>query len=333
MYRHAGAAVLAAVLVLSGCSSGTRTQAGAAGSQTVALSDCGQRETFSGAPKRAVTVDQASTETLLALGLADRMAGTSYLKTKVAPEYEEDYRKVPVLSKTSLTGEQVRAANPDVVVGGSPDLFTADRVGARKELDGIGLPSYVSLSGCPPQDLKGKTAFDLLLQDYRNLGRIFHVEDRADRLIADQRKVLTAAESAKASVTDKPSVVWLYSVFNGAPYVAGKGGIPSAMSTLLGVRNAFDDVDQTFPQVSWEAIAKRKPDVIVLGDLSERGAPGDTVAEKRDMLGKEPAVSQLDAVRHERYITVPGIEMDPSVRSVHALRMFIDGMRKLGYVH
>lgn len=121
-------------------------------------------------------------------------------------------------------------------------------------------------------------------------------------------------------------------MYAGLPYVAGHGGMPSAMSELVGVRNAFDDVDEDWPEVSWVEIARRDPDVIVVGDLSERGAPGDSAAEKLDMLRKEPTMSQLTAVKENRVIQVPGIEMDPSVRTVNTLGLFVEGLRKLGHV-
>lgn len=115
------------------------------------------------------------------------------------------------------------------------------------------------------------------------------------------------------------------------PYVAGGSGLPSEMSRIVGARNVFDDVDEDWPEVSWEEVAERDPDIIVIGDLSERGRPGDSAAEKRATLARHPVISRLAAVRNDRIIEVPGIELDPSVRSVHALRLLADGMRESGH--
>ncbi len=68
----------------------------------------------------------------------------------------------------------------------------------------------------------------------------------------------------------------------------------------------------------------------MIGDLSERGRPGDSAAEKRATMTRHPVISRLPAVRDDRIIEVPGIELDPSVRSVHALGLLADGMGKLG---
>ncbi|OEV12881.1 iron ABC transporter substrate-binding protein [Streptomyces nanshensis] len=315
---------------MTGCSGAPRPSAGKQKANTVVRS-CGQSLSVSEAPHRAVTLDQSSTETLLALGLADRMAGTSYLKTSIAPRYRTDYKKVPVLSPKTLTSEQLRAANPDLAVASFAELYGKDRVGTRKELADSGLPSYVSAVDCPHRSKPGMTPFDLLFQDYENLGRMFHAERRAQKLIDSQRKSVQRAQSVRKKIRNKPSVVWIYSVFDGAPYVAGKGGLPSEMSRLVGAENAFDDVDEQWPEVSWEAVADRDPDLIVLGDLPELGQPGDSARDKLRMLRKDPLTSKLSAVRKKRVLTVPGIEMDPSVRSVHTLGLLAEETKDRGY--
>lgn len=331
-----GVALAAFVLTAVGCSpSGASSDDGSAdkaAARTVTVTSCGRKLSFDELPERAVALDQSATETLLELGLEDRMAGTANLKTRIAKEYQDAYAKVPVLNPKTLTGEQLRAATPDFVVASFDDLYAKDRVGTREELAGLGLPSYVSAVECPKRNAPDKTPFDLLFDDYENYGRIFGVEDRAAKLVAEQRAVVGEAAATAEKVEGEPTVLWLYSVYNGLPYVAGKGGLPSEMSRLVGARNAFDDVAEEWPEVSWEQIADRDPDFIVVGDLSERGAPGDSAEEKLKMMREDTLVSELTAVRKNRIIEVPGIEMDPSVRTTHTLELLIEGMKELGYV-
>ncbi|GAB3447460.1 ABC transporter substrate-binding protein [Actinophytocola sediminis] len=324
------AAVLVSLLGVTGCADPAAEQADAGVASTV--TSCGQELSFPDVPARVVTLDQSSTETLLALGLADRLAGTSNLKTRVAPEYQADYATIPVLSPKLLTAEQLLAATPDLVVASFRAQYTPDRVGTREELAELGLPSFVSAVECPGDNEAGASPFELLFADYATLGRIFRVEDRAAALIAEQRAVVAAAEQAGRDAPGEPSILWLYSTFNGVPYVAGDGGLPAEMSRLVGGRTVFDDVDEDWPEVSWERIAERDPDVIVVGDLSERGAEGDSAAEKIAMMAAHPVMSQLKAVRDNQIIEVPGIGMDPSVRSASAVELFVDGMRALGHV-
>ncbi|MFI8400028.1 ABC transporter substrate-binding protein [Streptomyces sp. NPDC085463] len=341
--RHPARLGIALTLVLAtaGCSSaavdGPGTGAGPSGrtsAGTVSVTSCGRPITLAGPPSRAVALDQTSTETLLELGLQDRMAGTANLKTKIPAQYGAAYAQVPVIAPKIATGEQLRAATPDFVVAGSADLYTKDRAGTREELDALEVPTFVSAVDCPDRNPAGRTPFELLFSDYENLGRVFGVEERAGRLAADQRAAVAEAAKTGAKAPrgeDRPTVVYLYSVFNGMPYVAGGSGLPSEMSRIVGAKNAFDDVAEDWPEVSWEEVARRDPDFIVIGDLSERGRPGDSAAEKRATMTRHPVVSRLRAVREDRIIEVPGIELDPSVRSVHTLGLLADGMKKLGH--
>ncbi len=328
-----GLAGLMVVLMLgvTGCADPTAPSA-ESGSDAVTVTSCGQKLTFGAPPERVVTLDQSSTETLLELGLAEKMVGTANLKTKIAPQYAADYAKIPVLNPKNATSEQVLAATPDFVISSFNAQYTADRSGTREELAELGLPSFVSATDCPEDNRSGMTPFELLFADYEALGKIFGISDRVATLVEAQRAVVTEAGETGKGVSGEPTVLWLYSTFNGTPYVAGEIGVPSEMSRLLGAKNVFDDVSEAWPEVSWERIAERNPDVIVVGDLSERGTPGDSAAEKLTMMREHPTMSQLTAVRDNKIIEVPGIEMDPSVRSVNTLDLFAKGMRDLGYV-
>jgi len=331
-HRTLVGAALAIAVLAAACGRPAETAPSPTSNEAVTFSSCGQDISFERPPERVVTLDQSSTEILLALGLQDRMVGTSNLKTEIAPEYQAAYQKVKVIAPKIPTAEQLRAATPDFVIGSFTDYYTKDRVGTREELRELGLPSFVSAVDCPQDNAKGMTPFDLLFADYETLGRIFGVEDRATKLIADQRAVVETASETRPKVSGEPSVVWIYSVFNGLPYVAGATSLPAEMSRLVGAKNVFDDVKEDWPEASWEQIAQRDPDFIVIGDLPERGATGDSAADKLKLMKKHPTVSQLSAVRENRILQMPGIELDPSVRTVHSLGLLVDGMKDLGYV-
>lgn len=317
---------VAAAVLLSGCAAPENAPSTASAPGAVAIESCGKRLSFDGTPSRVVALDQNSTETLLALGVGDRVVGTANLKTKVAPQHAEAYAKIPVLSPKVLTAEPLRAANPDLVVASFKELFTADRAGTRDELEALGVPTFVSAVNCPDGDAE---PFERLFRDFTDLGKVLGVPDRAGQLVSEQRAVVDQARAAGQKRPAGLKVAWVYSVYNNIPYVAGKNGMPSHMSKLAGVVNVFDDVEQEWPEVSWDEVAKRQPDVIVVGDLSERGKSGDSAAEKLAMMREHPAVSQLAALRDNKVIQLPGIEMDPSVRTVNALRAFADGLDRI----
>lgn len=297
----------------------------------VTVRNCGRDVTTRGPLQRAVTTEQSATETLLALGLQDRMAGTSNIKTSVLPQWRAAYDKVPVLNPKILTPEQTLAARPDLVYSPYESLLAKDRSGTRDELAARGIATYLNESECPKGARTITDPIEAQLTDYRNLGRLFGVEARADRLVAEQRAAVAEARTHRPTGA-APRVLWIYSAYDGQPYVAGSAGLPSAMSRLLGGVNVFDDVDDHWPEVQWEQLAARNPDLIVVADLEERGRPGDAAKDKIAQLRSNPATAQMTAVKEGRFLAVPGVEMDTSVRWTRTLRQLRDELVRRGLV-
>lgn len=315
---------------------GTATTTGGASSATAAsaaitLKNCGETVSLPRPAQRAVTTEQSSTEMLLALGAADRIAGTSNLKTKVAPQYAEDYAKLTVITPKILTPEQTLSVNPDLVVSPFASILTKDRTGTRADLAAKGVASYVSETDCPAGTGTIKDPIEAVFADYRNLGALLGAERRAGELIAEQRKVV-AAVAARKPTGAAPKLLWIYATFTGAPYAAGGTGLAQAMTERAGGVNVLADVNDSWPEVSWERIGASDPDLIVVADLSERGKPGDAAAAKIADLRSNPATAKLRAVAEGRILTVPGVEMDASVRFTHALQAVSDELARRGAV-
>lgn len=288
--------------------------------------NCGMTIELTKIPSSVITLEQSSTETLLALGAADQMVGTAYLKSEIAPEYLDDYKSVPVLSDDLLTAEGLREAAPDFVYASFGAKFSKDGVGTREELAKLDVPTYVSNVDCTAE---GDDAFDALALDLAELGEILGHQEKAAELIAEQKNILAHAADLQGK-TKNLDVVYIYSIFEGVPYVAGNAGIPQAMSDAIGITNTFADVDEDWPQVPWEEIAARDPDILVLGDMTERGLPGDSAAEKLETIEAEAAVSKLTALQNGNIVELPAIELDASVRSNHAVTTFVEEIENLG---
>ncbi|PYY31666.1 ABC transporter substrate-binding protein [Curtobacterium sp. MCBD17_030] len=312
-------AVVVAALALTGCAnssaSGRSSTTPSAGST---LTSCGMQLTVPAPPERAVTLEQGATEVMLALGLQDRMVGTSYLTDAVAPEWRSAYDDVPVLAEQYPSTEQLREANPDFVYSMRASAFASDAAGSRQELIDLGVPAYLSANDCEdPALVPDEVGFDAILDEVTDIARVFDVEQRGRDLVAEQRDTLERVTAA-ASDTGAPSVVWLYSSVNGAPVVAGANGLADTIGRVAGAINAFDDLDAQWSETSWDEIAQRDPDVIVVADLS-RGLPGDSADDKIDQLRSDAVTKDLSAVRDDHLIAVPATELDPSVRSIDAL--------------
>ncbi|MDG4763434.1 ABC transporter substrate-binding protein [Solwaraspora sp. WMMD406] len=324
--------VLAATL--AGCASDspgdgdTSNDAASPGTGTQ-ITNCGATLTITEPPQRALAMEQNATEILLSLGLADRMIGTSYQTDPVLPELADDYADVPVLADLYPNREAVLDAAPDFVYSTFTSAYGPDAAGARADLAALDIPAYLSRFACEdPATGEAEVDFDGIFAEITEIATIFGVAERGEQLVAEQRARLDAATSSAAGQSSADTdLLWYYSG-TATPYVAGSGGLPAAISARLGVTNAYGDADQTWPAGSWEDIAARNPDVIVLADLT-RGGDGDSAQSKIDFLRGNPTTAQLDAVKAGRFITVSGSSMDPSVRSVTAVEAVAAGLKEL----
>ncbi len=205
--------------------------------------------------------------------------------------------------------EKVLETRPDFVYSTFTSAYAPEAAGPRAELAELGVPAYLSRFACEdPATGEKAVSFDGIFAEVREIATLFGVAERGERLVADWRQRLGAV--AKSPGT---SVLWYYSGTR-TPYVAGSGGLPAAINERLGLRNVYADAAQPWPAGSWEQIAARDPQVIVVADLT-RGGDGDSVQSKIDFLRTNPVTAKLAAVRSGRFITVSGSSMDPSAHS------------------
>ncbi|RLP73708.1 ABC transporter substrate-binding protein [Mycetocola tolaasinivorans] len=331
----------AATLALTGCGSADSPPAASPSSASAStpgghttypltLTNCGTDVTYPAAPSRAVTLNQSAAEILVKLGVTPRIAGTGYEIDTVPTELEKDYSSIPQLSGPgqNITHEGLLGAQPDFVYSSFASFFTAENTGERAELHRLGVPTYLTEFDCTFHSKVAGASFDMLFNEYRDLAKIFDVQPAGDALIAEQKAVVDAGVATSKKLTSSPRVMWFYSTYDGAPYAAGPGGLPQHITDILGATNVFADASTKWPEVSWDEVAARNPDVIILADLT-RGKPGDTAAEKIDLLKNDPVTAKLDAVKNDRFIVVPGRYMDPSYASVQAVPAVADGLLAL----
>nr|WP_243858660.1 ABC transporter substrate-binding protein [Mycobacterium sp. DL440] len=302
-------------------------------SYPLTIENCGVNVTFDGPPQRAVSLYQASTEIMLALGLADRMVGSSTWFDPVLPELAADNATVPRLADNDPGLETVLDAEPDLVTSASAHTFTPAVVAARSRFTQLGIPTYQSPSVCVGATVDGETvtrteplALDTLFREIGELAQIFDVQQRGQDLIAR----LTRRLDHTPSITEPDTSVAFW--FSGlrTPYLAGCCSAPGLYATELGVANVFADTREDWPEVSWEVLADRDPDVLVLADLNRRRVDGDALDAKVKFLESNPVTRNMTAVRHKRYVVLSGSELDPGIREIDALEKLAAGFKAFG---
>lgn len=324
--RLAALSVLAA-LIVAACSQPDAAGSGRAG-DAVVLHNCDREVVIGAPPQRAVSLNQGTTELLLALRLQDRMAGTATWTEPVRADLAVRNEQVPRLSDGTPSLEGVLDLEPDFVIGLYHAIFTDARVASRDRFAELGVPTYLSPASCQPEEAPLSEPVELghIYGEIADVARIFGVPERGERLIAELRDRVSAAQE-KVAALDLPADTTVLFWFGqtGAPYVAGSTGSPAIMARTLGVRNAYDDVESMWPQVSWEDVLKRDPTLLVLGDLTREGE-GQTLDDKIKLLTADPAVSQLTAVRRRGWIPMRGTELNITISTIDGIEKLADAL-------
>lgn len=322
----------AAALTLTSCSSDETEVTTAAGAAPI--ENCGHEVLVDSAPERVVSLNQGSTEILLALGLEDRIVGTATWTDPVLEEFADANEDIPRLADNAPSMEIVLDTEPDFVTASFSNTLGEGGVASRDQFHELGVGTYLSPADCVGKvadagDGVRETPFtpDLLYREITELAQVFRVEDAGEELIADlQARLDAAGESVDA--TGVSAMYWFAN--SESPYLAGCCGAPGLISSALGVENVFDDTTQEWPQISWEVVAERDPDVIVLGDLTRKSQTAETAAAKIAYLESNPVTREMTAVREKRFIAVTGAEMNPSLRTVYGVETVAAGLDELG---
>lgn len=334
-----GTVIGCCALVAAGCSSGS---AGAGSSSAPAsvqagfpltMTRCGQELHFDAPPQRAVTINQASTEIQLALGAGPQMVGTAAWSDQVLDEYADENSSIEQLAMNYPSLETVLDKNPDLVTAAFEYTFTDEGVAPQSKFAELGIPAYLPEYECTIVDNNTtgrRLTMDDIHQEIRDLAAIHGVPERGDELVGELRARMDAAARTASDAGSRGRTVFYWYSSDEAPYSAGGIGAPQIAADTVGATNIYADSDEEWPQVNWEDVAAKNPDVLVLGDLKRAMQSGDTADDKIAHLESNPVTAQMDAVRNRRYVIVPGSSLDPSMRTVDLAEALVGALAESG---
>ncbi|CAM3226434.1 ABC transporter substrate-binding protein [Nocardioides dubius] len=304
--------VIVAGLALSACAGSPEddaTPASAADDRfPVEVTSCGHTSTITAEPSKVVTLNQGATEVVLALDLADQLAGTAYLDDAVPAKWKAAYDAVPVLAKEYPTHEAFLASEPDFAYASYASAFEPKVAGSPAELDRAGIASYLSPFGCDDKAQRPEVSFDSVWEEVTQVASALGHPENATTLIDEQRRTLAGLEEAAAG--DDLDVFW-YDSGTKTPFVGGNSGGPQLVLDAIGADNIFDDLDGAWGDGNWEDVIAADPDVIVLAD-----AAWDSADDKIAYLSKDPVLKSLTAVKNKAFVTIPFSESTAGVRLV-----------------
>jgi iron complex transport system substrate-binding protein len=284
----------------------------------VSIENCGIVTTYSHPPKRAFTMNQAATEIMLALGLQDRMAGTAFLDDAILAEFADAYKTIQVRATGYPSRDDLLEAKPDFVYAAYPSAFSEEIEGMR-DLLRSGADSYLSPSGCEGRDRSSPASLEAVFGEIRDIGRIFGVLPRAEHLIETYQADLAAIRSRIGTVNTPVRVLWYDS--GAPPFVGACCGAPNEILRLAGAENIFSDVRGSWATVSWDEVVARNPEVVVLVNSS-----WSLDSQKRQWLSAINARAGIDAVKHQRFVTVDFSSSTPGIRNIAAVRRLAESL-------
>ncbi|MBT2867099.1 ABC transporter substrate-binding protein [Chromobacterium violaceum] len=286
------------------------------------VDSCNRKVTFQRAPQRAVSHDINLTEMMVALGLQSRMVGYTGISAwnKLNAPLKQALGSLPELAGDYPSSEALLARNADFFLAGWNYGLRVGGPVTPASLAPLGIQVYELSESCAHVMKRPAASLDDVYRDIGNLGRIFDVEPRAQKVVADMRAKIdgVAARVAKRKAT--PSV-FVYDSGEDRPFSAGRLAMPDALIRAAGGRNILADVNASWTRVDWETVVARNPQAIVIIDYGKV-----TAQQKIAFLQTHPALNKMAAVRDKRLIVLPYDSATPGIANADAIGALARGL-------
>ncbi|MEV4290887.1 ABC transporter substrate-binding protein [Nonomuraea bangladeshensis] len=283
------------------------------------VENCGRKLTFDRPPSKVVTGYHPALETLLALGLGDRIAGRTFFgESAFLPGQKEQYDKIPQISETIMLPQKevMLAQGADFVLDNAMASFdAAGGYATVEELDAAGSPVYILGGWCSPEEVLRFTLDDTFT-DLRNLGRIFGVPERAEKLVTELQGQLA---DVKKRVEGRTPVKVLATDGGKGPVNAyGGAGVTNQMITMAGGVNVLAGVKADYAEVSAEEVSASQPEALLVSDYATlRGE--DTPSSPAKAEEAFAIARNSPAAKDRRYLALPVAAQHPGYRNLLAV--------------
>ena len=270
--------------------------------------------TFDKAPEKVVAVYQNSIETLLALGLEDKIEIAAGLDHEVKDEYKDAFSKVNYIEEFTPSKETVVMEQPDFILSWY-SLFSDKNLGDVDYWHQNNINTYMALNSGAAQDrtLENEKA------DILNLGKIFNVEDKANQIV---NEIDTKTNEVENSVKDQEKQTTLIIEYmDGQIYTYGAKTLGGDMVQKLGA----ELLNPNGGNISEEDLIKLNPDSIFVVYMDKTDE--DMSKEAINTVMNNKALSSLNAIKHERVNSIALGEMYCSgIRTIDGINTFANGL-------
>lgn len=296
---------LLGLTLLTGCQK-TTEQASTSG---YTLDNYGRTIQITQKPSKVLTLGPNCSELFCALGLDNHIIGNTLDNHSRGPleEYKEAYNRIPELNYSSATRESVLSSGADFIYG--IDWEFGDEALDVDELTQFGMTTYMNKA----------STLEQIYQEITDLGRIFEIEDKAKAFIDDQKSRIQKVNDLVSK--QEPIKVLVYDSGGNGVFTCSGSNFETLLIEQAGGKNIFDDLKSAqWVTVSQEEVLKRDPDVILIHDYDS-----PSLEEKIKEIKNDPALSKLDCVKQERFVSISLESVLPGDRMAYTVEYLAKG--------
>jgi iron complex transport system substrate-binding protein len=196
-------------------------------------------------PQRIISLAPSHTETLYALGLADRLvAVTDYCN--YPPEAEE---------KPSIGG--FSTPNIEEVVAMDPDLILATNIHESEVIPQLEAKGLTVVATNP-------TTIDEVIESMTLIGKVTGTEEAAAGLVADMQNRFKTVTDKTVMLTEAEKPLVLYIVWHDPLMAAGSGTLHDELIRTAGGINIAADLE-SYAVIEFESVVAGNPQVMIAG--------------------------------------------------------------------
>lgn len=276
-----------------------------------------EQQTFTKPPQRVVAVWQNSIETLLALGVGDRLIAGNGVPDKkfFRKEYQEQYSKIPYTGLQLLDLETTMMLKPDLIVGWH-STFAPKVIRPTEFWHKRGVNTFIARSSMI--DAKPRTLANEY-KDILDLGKIFDKNEKAQQLVGQMQQEVNFAISQTAGYQKRPRALVL-EFMGKEPTVYGEKSLAgNIVKELHGELLA-----EKQRAIGLEQVVELDPDVIFLVVTEfNYGHEQDVL----DRVNKHKALKNLRCVKEGRVLPLPLYAVYSSgVRTYDGIKIIANGL-------
>lgn len=255
--------------------------------EIVVTDQVGREVFFTEIPQIIVSLSPSNTEVVFALGLEDRLVGV----TEYCNYPPEAMEKEIVGGFSTPNIERIMELQPDLIIASTIHVEEVPR------MEELGMTVLV---------IESSTLIDLYTS-ISLVAEVTGVTSNGEALIASIQQRIQAVEDVVGQIPNEDQVRVYYEVYSDPLMTAGKQAFINEIISLAGGINIFNDIDESYPQISAEVVADRQPEVILYPDYH---GTAETVIEAM--------------------VTRPGWENVPAVKSGNVVAVADDSFARPG---